>query len=151
MKKKKSIFGVSGFRRSSEPEQFLVAPSQCRMLDVDDSGSGNFGTKGHGESTVVSFGTRDGVYDTYLKRLEDCCRSVGQNVSVETFPAMGAENAFSLKATYIKFKLLTLGKPIVWVDADAVLNAPALLREAREARTSPFPRRTYPTGSVTGM
>ena len=30
-------------------------------------------------------------------------------------------------------------------------EAAALLRKAREARTSPFPRRTYPTDSVTGM
>lgn len=29
--------------------------------------------------------------------------------------------------------------------------AVALLRKGREARTSPFPGRTYPTGSVTGM
>ena len=30
-------------------------------------------------------------------------------------------------------------------------NPKALLRKVGEARTSPFPRHTYPTGSVTGM
>jgi hypothetical protein len=36
--------------------------------------------------------------------------------------------------------------PLDYNEIDA-----ALMRKVGEARTSPFPGRTYPTGSVTGM
>jgi hypothetical protein len=112
---------------SRRPQPFLVAPHQRNTLELLPPESTDIAATGAGDPVVVSFGTRDGVYDAYLGRLEESCRSVGQPVLTETFPAMPAENALALKATFIKFKLLTQGRPVIWIDADAVLTAPIVL------------------------
>lgn len=106
---------------------FLVAPSPHSPLDLLPKEATKFDVAVPAEPTVVSFGTRDGVYDVYAQRLQKSCRDVDQNVNIETFPAMPSSNAFAIKATFIKFKLLTLGQPVIWIDSDAVLKAPIIL------------------------
>ncbi|MDC0116022.1 hypothetical protein OAH97_00920 [Octadecabacter sp.] len=106
---------------------FLVAPSPHSPLDLLSNEALDFDIAESEEPTVVSFGTRDGVYDVYAKRLQESCEDAGQKVIIETFPAMPSSNAFALKATFIKFKLLTLGQPVVWIDIDSVLKAPISL------------------------
>ncbi len=79
----------------------------------------------HGSSesdfTVVSYGTRDGIYDKYLQRLAGSAESQNINVDTETIPACSANAATNFKPSFIKFKLLTLNKPIIWMDADAFI------------------------------
>jgi hypothetical protein len=122
-------------RPPAPPRQFLIAPSQVRLLEAgfdpggiganraDGTGqSANTGKRGVGPATVVSFATRDGTYDTYLHRLAEACASVGMRSSVETIPACPPENAFLFKPTFIKTKLLTRAGPIIWLDADALIT-----------------------------
>ena len=77
--------------------------------------------------TVVSYGTRDGCYDVFAKRLEQSCHDVGMKTSVETIPQCVAENAVLFKPTFIKFKLLTLGHTLLWLDADAVVTGEIIM------------------------
>lgn len=77
--------------------------------------------------TVVSFGTRDGIYDAYARRLGESCDAAGMPASIETIPACPPDNAFLFKPTFIKVKLLTLGGPVIWLDADAVVSEPLQL------------------------
>ncbi|MCC2095896.1 MAG: hypothetical protein KDJ29_03345 [Hyphomicrobiales bacterium] len=74
------------------------------------------------EPVLISFGTRDGHYDTCAERLEANCREVGQQCSIETIPACSRANACLYKPTFIKFKLLMLGRPVLWLDVDSQLT-----------------------------
>lgn len=70
--------------------------------------------------TVISYATRDGFYDRLLDRMAASARGAGLAVSTETIPPCDRKAATLFKPSFIKFKLMTLGGPVLWVDADSV-------------------------------
>jgi hypothetical protein len=112
-KRKKSQKGSGGFLiapASSAQINFLDLRKDCQFIDEESA-----------LPVVVSFGTRDGKYDSYAYRLQHACEQNGMQSSIETIPSCSRENACLFKPTFIKFKILTLGSPIVWLDADAMV------------------------------
>lgn len=122
---KRIIRGVRNSLRSPAAP-FLIAPSANRLLDSLDTAA-SFATGRN--PVIVSFGTRDGVYDAYAERLAAACVAHGVASSIETIPKCIPDNAYIFKPSFIKWKLLTLGNPILWVDADAVVSGPIELPE----------------------
>jgi len=121
---------IDRIRRAPHPPlQFLIAPSQARLLETVYSGEKPEALGEAGPPTVISFGTRDGRYDACARRLERACRAAGMQASIETIPACPPENAFLFKPTFIKVKLLTVGGPVLWLDADALVTQPIALPE----------------------
>lgn len=78
------------------------------------------GAAGHAAPTVISYATRDGFYDRLLDRMAASARGAGLAVSTETIPPCDRKAATLFKPSFIKFKLMTLGGPVLWVDADSV-------------------------------
>jgi len=104
------------------PPQFLIAPSQVRLVDSMLGGQPVVNFAISDVPTVISFGTRDGTYDAFVQRLHESCRAAGMATSVETIPSCSRDNACLFKPTFIKLKLLTIGGPVLWLDADAVVS-----------------------------
>ena len=100
--------------------QFLIAPAPNRPIDFQNARLFERGATS--SPAVISYGTRDGTYDAYSDRLRASCDAHGVAHSIETIPPCGWENACMFKPSFIKFKLLTLNRPLVWLDADAVLQ-----------------------------
>ena len=115
---------VKAFRRPKF-DPFLIAPATQPRIDPPASffaDPPSHETDSFAIPTIISYGTRDRVYDKYLERLRSSCDAANQPVSFETIPKCSRRNACLFKPTFIKFKLLTLGSPIVWLDADAYLH-----------------------------
>ena len=70
--------------------------------------------------TVISYATRDGFYDRLLDRMATSARGAGLATSTETIPPCDRKAATLFKPSFIKFKLMTLGGPVLWADADSI-------------------------------
>lgn len=80
---------------------------------------------------IVSYYTIATAYETLAARLKDSCKSLGLDYHIEALDSRGSweENTFQ-KATVCRTAWDRLGRPILWVDADAVIHSrPELLRE----------------------
>ncbi|MBN9307902.1 hypothetical protein [Devosia sp.] len=70
---------------------------------------------------IVSFGTADGVYDSYIERLGRSCDAVGLRHDLEIIPAATRRVACLQKPDFILRKLRQHQQPVVWLDADAIV------------------------------
>ncbi|PFG62907.1 hypothetical protein AXZ77_1494 [Thioclava sp. ES.031] len=126
--------------------RFLIAPAPNLRLDFLLPATGTAPAE-DAPPLVISYGTRDGEYDLYAERLRQSCSGEGIASDIDTIPPCGRANACLFKPSFIKFKLLTHNRPVVWVDADAVLTGPidlpgggwdvGTLDNSRHAETNP--------------
>lgn len=70
---------------------------------------------------IVSYATRGTEYERNLENLRSQCVRLGYVTSFETIPNCGRVKACLFKPAFLKFKLLTLGRTLVWLDADSEL------------------------------
>lgn len=103
----------------SRKEKILMSPIPQPQLDYDEKISRT--SNNPDDFCVISFGTRDGEYDKLLEELRNSCNKCGIQFNGETIPATKKINAYLFKPSFIKFKLLTKGKPVMWVDADSLI------------------------------
>ena len=71
---------------------------------------------------VVSFGTIDGVYDKYLKRLMDSCEAHGLAHDMEFTSPSPRMSAVLDKPSFIRRMLHKHNDTILWLDADAIVT-----------------------------
>lgn len=107
--------------RKKVPDSLLISPTPSRSFEIRDDTFGSSGDQAS-EPVVISYGTRDGKYDVFSERLRQSCEEAGHECSFETIPDCGRRNACLFKPTFIKMKLLTLGRPVIWMDADGVVR-----------------------------
>src|SRR5438105_15632315 len=68
----------------------------------------------------ISYYTKDTLYEKDAMRLKASCENFGLEHCIEGIDSFGKWHQHTLfKPTFILNKLLTLKKPLVWVDADA--------------------------------
>ena len=72
--------------------------------------------------TVITYGTKDGIYDKYLNRLKESCHAHNINFHGETISPRSRAGATLIKPSFIKDKLDSFKKPVIWLDADAVIS-----------------------------
>lgn len=71
---------------------------------------------------IVSYGTADGIYDRYLEQLDASCAAHGLRRDFRTIPPAGRIAACLQKPAFIRDMLAKHGEPVVWLDADTVVN-----------------------------
>lgn len=109
--------------------QFLIAPRSGLTIDLSEYGTDRDALTA--APCVISFGTRDGFYDRFCETLQKSCDAHGVAHSIETIPPCGRINACLFKPSFIKFKLLTLNRPVIWLDADASLEGEFSLPDSK--------------------
>jgi hypothetical protein len=79
---------------------------------------------------IVSYFTTGTPYEEEAAGLTESCRAIGIEHRVVGVPARGAwEKNCAIKAGFVRDLWRSLGRPVLWVDADArVRRVPALLR-----------------------
>ncbi len=108
---------------------FLIAPTPGLTIDLSEIGADQEASTA--KPCVISFGTRDGFYDRFCETLQKSCDAHGVAHSIETIPPCGRINACLFKPSFIKFKLLTLNRPVIWLDADASLEGEVSLPNSK--------------------
>ena len=71
---------------------------------------------------VVSYGTRDTEYEEFINRLRLSCEECNIENDLKLIPNSGRVNACLYKPSFLKFMLITHDKPILWLDADSVIE-----------------------------
>ncbi len=99
----------------------LISPSPVRAFAISDPSFGAVDDQPL-RPVIISYGTRDGKYDVFSERLRASCEATGHDCSFETIPDCGRRNACLFKPTFIRMKLLTLGRPVIWMDADGIVR-----------------------------
>ena len=61
--------------------------------------------------------------------LHQSCKECGQELRFETIPATNLETLKLFKPGFIKFKLVTLGRPVLWLDPGTRISGPVHLPE----------------------
>ncbi len=71
---------------------------------------------------IVSYCTKDSLYEEEIKDLILSCASLKLEYSIESIVSLGSwEKNCCYKPKYILEKLITHKKPLLWVDADAII------------------------------
>jgi hypothetical protein len=83
---------------------------------------------------IVSFYTRDTLYEREAERLRASCERWGLENQIEGIPCFGSwERNCNYKPFFLMQKLQELRRPLFWVDADAVIiKKPAPLKQFKE-------------------
>ena len=91
-------------------------------LDLSDTGGS--------EPVFVSFYTRDTGYEPLAMRLKATLEAFGLEHRIVGIDSLGVwEKNCALKARFVRDQWRALGRPVVWLDADATVEAdPVLLR-----------------------
>lgn len=78
---------------------------------------------------IVSYYTLDTQYEEEVKNLRRSCQSLGVEFYIEGLPSRGSwERNCAMKARFVKECSDKFTRPVLWVDADAILRqAPLLL------------------------
>jgi hypothetical protein len=76
---------------------------------------------------VISYGTKDGIYDRWLARLQKSCEACGLRHDLVAIPAMSRMEAYLRKPGFILDALERHAEPVIWLDADAVVTGPFAL------------------------
>ena len=108
--------------RSHGPSWFVPCLSVAIPEDQIDAGDCAFAESD--DPVIVSYATRATGYADSLDRLRSQCEGFGLNTSFETIPNWGRIAACLFKPAFLKFKLVTLGSPIIWLDADSAILKP---------------------------
>ncbi len=75
--------------------------------------------------TVISFYTKDTLYEKEIQPLKDSCKKFDLDFEIEGVSSLGTwEKNCCFKPTFILEKLKSLKKPLLWVDADALFVQP---------------------------
>lgn len=71
---------------------------------------------------IVSYSTLDSLYEEEIKDLILSCKSLNLEYSIDNINTFGSwEKNCCYKPKFILEKLLTYKKPLLWVDADAII------------------------------
>jgi hypothetical protein len=73
---------------------------------------------------VVSYGTQDGIYDVYLRRLEQSCERHGMKHDMRPVPRTNRWDACRQKPGFLLEMLAKHDDVVVWIDADSIVNRP---------------------------
>ncbi|NCC92369.1 MAG: hypothetical protein EOM10_03660 [Opitutae bacterium] len=74
------------------------------------------------QMTVISFGTRDGVYDRHLAQLAAQCDAFGLRRDLRLIPPASRIAACLQKPAFIREMLECHQQPVLWLDADTRIN-----------------------------
>lgn len=82
------------------------------------------------EPVFICFYTRDTAYETLAMRLRDTLDAFGLDQQIVGIDSLGAwERNCAYKAGFVRDQWRALGRPVVWLDADATIERdPVLLR-----------------------
>ncbi|QVL57736.1 MAG: hypothetical protein KFB93_01285 [Simkaniaceae bacterium] len=84
--------------------------------------------------TIISFYTENTPYEKEIEGLVSSCEKFNLPYSVDPMPNFGSwEKNCCFKPKYIQKKLFDLQKPVLWLDADAIVYQKPLLFETLEA------------------
>lgn len=84
--------------------------------------------------TVISFYTRESLYQLEVQNLIESCSRYGLSFYAEGMPSLGSwELNCAYKPFFIHRQLQRLQQPVLWVDADAIFVAPPEILEAFES------------------
>jgi FkbM family methyltransferase len=88
------------------------------------------GDTGGQEPVFICFYTRDTAYEALAMRLRDTLDAFGLDHRIVGIDSLGAwEHNCAYKAGFVRDQWRALGRPVVWLDADATIEAdPVLLR-----------------------
>ena len=100
--------------------RFLNKVEGSNFIDIQDIGL-QAGQEGEKPPVFISYATRDGLYDKFIERLSASLGGLKLDHDFETIPACDRRAASLFKPSFIKFKLLTLNRPVIWLDADSVI------------------------------
>lgn len=103
-----------------EPAYWIGAPDRGTLADT-----------GGAEPVFISFYTRDTPYEAMAERLRGTLEAFGLEHRLVGVDSLGQwEHNCAYKARFVREQWRELGRPVVWLDADATVEAdPVMLRQ----------------------
>ena len=84
--------------------------------------------------TIISYYTENTPYEEEIKGLISSCEKHGLEYSIDPIPNFGTwEKNCCFKPKYILKKLIDLQRPVLWIDADAIIYQKPTLFETLDA------------------